>query len=210
MSVARSQFRKLTDNDFRLMHLPPVLQAARLEKIPPKAQRLVRSYINNLDRMFETGTGVVLHGEVGRGKTFAAAVLAKAVRAYKKSVYFSFFWKLRDDLLADAYLENDVPLGHWVRDVDFLVIDGIKLFDFARDEGLNGRTLSMRELSRLMEFRHFQKKPTVLVLQGTLGKKTDFGRTCETLAKEIGSFSYAILVEGVSQHADMTDGLENL
>ncbi len=86
------------------------------------AMQIARKYVDNFDRMYTDGVGLLIYGDVGVGKSFMAACIANALIDKGKNVYMTDFTTIIDDLWKNgdrsAYRQK-------LNDVALLVIDDL-------------------------------------------------------------------------------------
>lgn len=93
---------------------------------------MIRRYVDKFDQMFEKAAGLLFHGTVGTGKTYAAACVGNELIAKGRSVYMTStctMLKLRDDDAEDYYLNRIVRPS-------ILIVDDIgaeRSTDFGRE-----------------------------------------------------------------------------
>lgn len=75
------------------------------DKRDPKASDVCRRYADNFGQMLKDGTGLILFGALGCGKTFLAGCIANALIDANRSVLMSTLPKLIDSMV-ENYAEN--------------------------------------------------------------------------------------------------------
>jgi len=116
---------RLTAEHFMLMRIPRRFWDVTFDQIHPGAQGVVRNYLNELDVMLDNGDGLLLWGPNGRGKTSAAAFVAKEVRRTGASVLMVTAAMLLDSVLQKTEAEDGLLIMELARTVDFLLIDDL-------------------------------------------------------------------------------------
>ncbi len=199
---APRRFRKLSKADFLRMGLPREFWHARLSEIHESGRRLVERYIEKLDDAVASGDGIIFFGGTGVGKTSAAAVLAKALRASRRSVYFTNFWNLRDDVKKGALFDDDQGILERCKFVDALIIDGVQKSD--ADERW---TMTISDLCRLVRYRRSERKLSILTVQtpfASIKSDTDGSAVLRPLTKELYGCCAFCSIEGDLRRADVT------
>ncbi len=155
--------RDLQASDYTRMNLPADLWERTLADVPESIREPIALYCRcdpdaaRVDEMVRDGLGWVLWGDPGVGKSTTAAVIAKEVRSHAHSVFFVTVHDLREMIRSKAtFDDNTVTVMERAKDVELLVIDGVRQMD-PRDPVFNGY-----ELERLIESRLAWKKATVL------------------------------------------------
>lgn len=114
----------MTAEHFLLMRIPRRFWEVTFDQIEPSAQVVIRNYLQNLGQMLDNGDGLLLWGPNGRGKTSAAAFVAKEVRRTGASVLMATAASLLDSVLQKTEVEGGL-LIELARTVDFLLIDDL-------------------------------------------------------------------------------------
>lgn len=152
--------RELTSKDFVRVNLGKNYWRCNAEGIQESEVRqvLVR-YVKNVVEMIETGSGLVLSGEAGVGKTGAAAYLLKEVVRQGFSAYFIDHAELRDLQFNDRVFgdgSDGTMVSQRVLKADFIVLDGLdELF-------LTDKVFGPEHLERLVIRRNNNRLVTVL------------------------------------------------
>lgn len=117
----------------------------------PKLSSWARSYTRNFASALAKGTGVVLYGPVGTGKTFAAACVANALIDQGRPVLMTSFSRIGNILQAERNRQE--YLDEFAR-YDLIVID---------DLGAERNTSYMDEIVfSVIDTRYRQKKPLIV------------------------------------------------
>ena len=115
----------LTAEHFRLMRLPCRFWEVSFDQITSELRDIIGGYCRNVDRMLDNGEGLLLWGPNGRGKTAAAAFVAKEVRRTGATVLMVTAASLIDSVLEKTKMEDDGLLIDRARTVDFLLLDDL-------------------------------------------------------------------------------------
>lgn len=115
----------LTAKHFTLMRLPRRFWTVSFDQITSELRDIIGDYCRNIDRILDDGEGLLLWGENGRGKTSAAAFVAKEVRRTGASVLVVTAASLIDSVLEKTKTEDDGLLIDRARSVDFLLLDDL-------------------------------------------------------------------------------------
>lgn len=127
--------RKLTEKDMSRMLIPERywrVRAAGIEaeavahgKEPMPLIRVFKSYIERLDSMMDSGSGLFLFGNNGRGKTAALVWLAMQIRRRGYTVLYIETAKLKDHKINRTPFDAVSTLWERAMDVDALVLDDL-------------------------------------------------------------------------------------
>lgn len=120
----RGQRNRLTIEHFLLMRLPRRFWRASFDRIPENARPTIRAYLRGLDDHLDNGSGLLLWGMNGCGKSSAAAFIAKETRRTGASVLFMTAESVREAALSDEQVEDGSLLDRAMT-VDLLVIDDL-------------------------------------------------------------------------------------
>lgn len=147
------------------MNVPREFWRVKVKHIQdPKVRTAVVRYLKRMDEMFKRGVGLLLCGEPGVGKTAAAIVIAKEVRSYSYSVFFTSVWEMRESLKSRINFDDDNSFTDKARDSDFLVLDNVKPED-SKEPFLN-----LRSIEDLITFRCSQSRPTFITTRVPVGR----------------------------------------
>jgi len=124
--------------------------------VDPSNRRVINRYLTNLEENFRKGYGLILYGEPGVGKTSIAALIAKEARSWKKTVFFTMIWELRECLRARVMFDDSTSILDRCREVDLLVLDG-----FVEDD-IDEKLVNARMLEQLITYRGQRNKLTVV------------------------------------------------
>lgn len=117
------------------------------------AMQIARNYVENFDKMFGDGMGLLIHGNVGSGKSFMSACIANALIDKGKSC-------LMTDMttIINRPFRKDDDRNQYVRDLaydyDLLVID-----DLGRERNTSFAT---ETVAAVLEARNRSKRPLII------------------------------------------------
>jgi DNA replication protein DnaC len=151
------QRRLLTEKDLVRMGLPRKLWNAKLEGIQDvRARKVVGSYMGRILDMMRTGSGLIVCGFEGVGKSGVAAVIAKEACRWGFSVQFSTHEDLQELRFENREFEGGLSLVERIRSADLLVLDNFNQ-DFLED-----RVFGPARLEKLIARRVGNRLTTVL------------------------------------------------
>lgn len=117
-----------------------------------KCHKLLKSYADRFDEMYEKSQGLILYGSVGTGKTFGAACIANQLLESGTSVVMTSFVKLIDELR--GFDENtELKIQRMMR-VKLLIIDDLGA---ERDT-----SFALEKVYNIIDARYRSKKPLIL------------------------------------------------
>lgn len=153
----------LGEREFTRMNLPEEYRAVVLEKVPESIRVPVENYCVNVTSMLAEGLGFIFGGPAGVGKTSAAAVIALAARAARKSVFFATVGDLRELIRNRIPFENEQSVLDRCREVDLLIIDSLRVEDGKAAAGsFEAKGLSLDMLEAMIESRVQWKRSTIM------------------------------------------------
>lgn len=117
-----------------------------------KCHRLLKSYADRFDEMYEKSQGLILYGSVGTGKTFGAACIANQLLSQGTSVVMTSFVKLIDELRGFDE-DADRKIQRMMR-VKLLIIDDLGA---ERDT-----SFALEKVYNIIDARYRSKKPLIL------------------------------------------------
>lgn len=82
---------------------------------------MLKRYAENFEELSKTGKGLLLHGNVGTGKTYAAACVGRAVMELEKKVFFTS----TNDMLILRSEEDEAKYRKRLTTSDLLIIDDL-------------------------------------------------------------------------------------
>ena len=155
--------RELDKDDYIRMNLPVEFWGEK-SKVPEEVREPLRKYFSDYQGLMRDGIGLYLSGPTGRGKSTAAAALAKAIRSLSRTVFFVTVADLREMVRSKIEFGDDQLAMDRCKQVDFLVLDNLRSTD--AKEMFVGATA----LEDLLRHRVSSKKPTVITSQMSLGE----------------------------------------
>lgn len=188
-------YRKLVPEDFLRMNLPEKFWYARLNQIHASVLEEVTRYVEQVDRMIVRGIGLLICGNVGVGKTGAAAVVAKAARSRGHPTYFTRILDLRDSMRARETFDDN-PIFERCREVDFLVLDHLEL------EDATAPYIDNRVLTELISQRGERHRSTVLT---TRAKVPQMKNTFKGMLETTGPYLVPISMIGEDRRVQQAE-----
>lgn len=124
---------------------------------------ILKKYVQNFDKFYKKGLGVVISGGVGTGKThLAVAVFKHIVRQNRTSVFITasnLFARMGESISYNSE-ETLSSLTNYLVNVEFLVID---------DLGAHKQNDTIREyLYRIIDGRYTAMKPTIITTNNNM------------------------------------------
>jgi hypothetical protein len=138
------------------MNLPRRHWTAKFDLVASSVRDSLSRYLFRLDENVSRGTGLLVTGDVGVGKTSIASLVAKEVRSRGYTVYFTTVWELAVTVRSRVMFEDNVSVLDRAKDVDLLVLDDLSKDD-ARDP-----LFGLRGIEGLLVYRAGHNKPTVI------------------------------------------------
>lgn len=117
-----------------------------------RALKLCKRYIDKFDSMVERNQGLLFWGDVGTGKTFAAACIANALLERRVSVVMTSFVKLLEAM--QGFKEDDDSLIHRLNRAKLLIID-----DLGAERGTE---FALEKVYNIIDSRYRAKLPLIL------------------------------------------------
>jgi DNA replication protein DnaC len=148
--------RPLVPADFERMNLSREFWTLKVQGVPESVREVVTRYLVHTDQMIERGAGMLLSGPAGVGKSGAAALVCKEARSRGYTTFFIGIWELRESMRAKIMFDGDVSMLDRCREVDVLVLDGL------RPEDSGERFFGARDIEELVVTRGVRKKVTVV------------------------------------------------
>jgi DNA replication protein DnaC len=158
--VPKGLWRELDDGDMERINLPKELWTADVAGVPASIKPNVEKYLANLWDALDKGTGLMLCGLNGVGKTGTAALILKAARAIGFSGYFTSLDELHKCVKDNVAYDDSFSVLQWCRKVDVLVLDGLNESDFTRPY-----PFPITELEALLTHRRDSALATILTTQ---------------------------------------------
>lgn len=117
-----------------------------------EASRAAKRYVDDFGTMLKNGTGLILYGEVGVGKTFLAACIANALIDREYECMMTDFFNVRQTI--ESKLDNTNDYFRKLNSFDLLVID---------DLGTERNTKYMDEMVyNIVNNRYKIRKPLII------------------------------------------------
>lgn len=148
--------RPLVPADFERMNLPREFWTAKVQNVPASVRDTITRYLVNTDVMLARGAGMLLTGPAGVGKSGIGALVCKEARSRGYTAYFIGAWELRESIRARLLFEDEVSVMDRCRQVDVLVLDGL------RPEDAGERLFGMRDIEELVTMRGVRKLVTIV------------------------------------------------
>ena len=130
-----SEPRKLTERDMMRMQVPERYWDVRASGIEARVQAhgvdpvplgaVLKTYIEKLDEMVAAGSGIMLYGNNGRGKTGALVWLGMQIRRRGYRVLYLETAKLKQYKIEKTPFDAVTTLWERAMDVDVLVLDDL-------------------------------------------------------------------------------------
>ena len=158
------KFRKLGPADYRLMNLPPKFIRAKLNKINSEYRKSIQNYIDNRIDLVGRGVGLIIYGPHLVGKTSAASVLLKALRAKAYKCFFISGVELISANIEKTRFDENASIYQRCLDVDVLCIDNLT------SEDLSNPYYGLRQFSHLIRYRSDWERPTFITTEVDLPK----------------------------------------
>ena len=117
-----------------------------------QCHKLLKSYADRFDEMYEKSQGLILYGSVGTGKTFGAACIANQLLENGTSVVMTSFVKLIDELR--GFDDNTELKIQRMMKVKLLIIDDLGA---ERDT-----SFALEKVYNIIDARYRSKKPLIL------------------------------------------------
>ena len=165
----------LTEHDMRRSGVPPLYWKCTMDKIPSHTtyRAPLEAYCSKLRDNVEQGRGLLLTGELGRGKTGAAACVLKRAMSHDATGFM-----VRPAKIADAYgstprLEFDAEQTYAdrIESVDLLVIDDLGSSSHA--------AWIVSRIEEVIRHRHDHLLATIVTTNLTIdGLIAIFGKSC--------------------------------
>jgi DNA replication protein DnaC len=185
--------RPLAIPDFERMNLPREFWTAKVQHVPEAMREKVNRYLVHLPKMLDRGIGMILSGDTGVGKTGIAALVAKEARSCGYTVFFTTVWELRECVKAKVMFEEATSVLDRCRDVDFLILDGM------RPEDAKDFTFDRRSIEELLVTRGARRKVSILTSRM---KVRDFQADFPSLIEAVQGCMVFLDVKGPNQRTE--------
>lgn len=161
----------------------------KVDKSNEKLIRIARNYVENFDKMIETGQGILFYGNVGTGKSYVSAVIANELINRQHSAVMTSFIKLLEkikgfDTADNEYIEK-------LNSCKLLIIDDLgaeRSTDFALEKVYN-----------VIDSRYRTGKPLILTTNlELLEMKNCADIRYNRIYDRIFEMCYPVKVEGMS------------
>lgn len=114
--------------------------------------KLCRRYAEHFAEMLERNQGLLFYGDVGTGKTFAAACIANYLLARRTSVVMTSFVKLLNSM--QSFKDDDEKLISRLNQAKLLIID-----DLGAERGSD---FTLEKVYNIIDSRYRARKPVIL------------------------------------------------
>ena len=179
--------RALTISDMERARIGERLWLAELSKIPPTAKHYAKlhGYIKNIETHFDMGTGIVLGGPHGSGKSGAAVIVAKEVLQRGCSALFMEEAALVGAVIENTMFDDTFTMKERAMDVALLVVD---------DLGLSAQTENNHIIENIVKHRVHRRLVTIIT---TNLIKDEYLKRYMTLASAMREAAIPIYCSGV-------------
>lgn len=165
--------RKVTHADLVRVNLPRTFWGSRTDVIQDQAVvDLVIRYRKNVREMVRTGSGLLISGPPGVGKTSASAcVLKEAISAGLETFFITYIelkdlrFEKRDSLFGNG--TDGITVRKKIETAELLVIDGFNEAFFTDN------VFGSLQLEELLTRRSFQKLTTIMTIRSTQTLRTE-------------------------------------
>lgn len=196
----RHAYRQLVPSDFVMMNLPEAYRGVRRDGVQPSNREVVERYIDNIVTAMERPAGLWILGAEGVGKTAFAAIIAKAARAHRFTVWFTDLWGLQEDLRVRDDERHDDGVLTTCRKVDLLVIDALRESD--AESKLFGRS----QIVALIRHRCNAGRATVVTSRLTA---REINAVFDGIVKSTGDRMAVVPMKGEDMRAKARDDLKS-
>lgn len=122
-----------------------------------KISILARKYVDNFDKFYSKGLGLLFKGSCGNGKTFMSACIGNALIEKEYSVYMTSISDLVN-LMSKDFGNNRPELIEKLSNVDLLILD-----DLGTENIMDSRKSSTIELTyKIIDSRYISNKPMII------------------------------------------------
>ncbi len=153
-----------------------------------KIFHIAKRYVENFEKMFSIGQGLLFWGNVGTGKSYTAATIANELLNQRKSVIMTSFIKLLDMM---SRFEEDSDYIARLNQARLLIVD-----DLGAERGTD---FSLERVYDIIDSRSRSKKPIILTTNLEISQM----KSCEDIRynriyDRIFEMCYPVKVEGMS------------
>lgn len=192
----RFEEEQRTVDDFRRLSLVDAsLQGARfagykVKEENRKAFGIAKWYVQNFNKMFHEGQGILFWGNVGTGKSYTSAAIANELLEQMHSVIMTSFIKLLDEM-SSFEKKNDCGYIIKLNQAKLLVID---------DLGVErGTDFSLEKVYDIIDSRYRSGRPIIL----TTNQEISQMKSCEDIRysriyDRIFKMCYPVKMDGMS------------
>jgi len=156
MSDALAVKRKLDEVDMKRMQIPAEYWFMRVDHVSDKVRPRVERFLGMIEEAIAKGTGLLIHGSPGVGKTTIAALIAKEARSRRRTVLFTRIWQLREMIRSKVFFDDDASMMDRAMEVDVLILDDFRELD------IKERFLGATDIEQLSRTRTSNGKLTVI------------------------------------------------
>lgn len=126
----KEYLKELSRSDMERMMIPMRYWDCSLDEVTNvdsgvNSMGLAKSYISNIHSFMKDGSGLLLWGKNGRGKTGMAVVLAKWARRCGYRVLFSECSDLKRSVIEKIRFDEEFTMWERARSVDLLIMDDL-------------------------------------------------------------------------------------
>jgi len=147
---------ELTPAHLSWMRIPDRFWMARSSAIGDGFKDLIFEYLRSIDKKLDDGTGLILWGANGTGKTAASVVIAKVARSTGASVLFITAESFRQATLDNEKFDDGLLVKDRALEVDVLVLD-----DLGKEHS-GDSTWAERTIENLVRVRSSKKRTTIV------------------------------------------------
>lgn len=190
---------KLTGEHMDLMRIPRRFWEASADKIPESVMAKAIAYVRDIETSLNDGTGLLLWGPNGTGKTSVAVFIAKEARRRGAPVLFVTAEGLRQGVIENRMFKGDVPLIDRARTVDVLLLD-----DFGKEHS-GGSGYTERFYEDLLRQRSSRRLLTLITSNMGIAQLSE--RYKPSMIEVMKETVYPLKVDGPSQREHALDDL---
>lgn len=182
--------RALVEADLQRMNIGKRFWGVHLSEIPKlaKYREVLEQFISRLKDAIDSGMGLFLYGDYRKGKTSAAAIVAKAVVAHGGTAFFIRADDLTRVVVERTAFDDEETVEERMRSVDLLIID-----DLGSE---HSREFGESLVERVVRWRYDHRKSLVVTVNVPAGKLEE--KFNEGLMKVMRSMMSAVQVDGTT------------